>query len=142
MIVVGVDGSPGSKAALTWALDEARLRKWPVRAVLAFPATAVGGPASFEPMPVDVEGYENEAEAALAAMVVDVAGDEPDVEIERVAVPGPPVQVLLDEAENARLLIVGSRGVGGIRGLMLGSVSTQLSHHASCPVLIVRALGD
>jgi nucleotide-binding universal stress UspA family protein len=138
VIVVGLDGSPGSKAALQWALDEARLRGWPVRAVLAFPASAAVPSAGFDPVPIDIEGFDNEAEAALAALV-EQAGDTSDVEIERVAIPGPPAQVLIDESEEAKLLVVGSRGIGGVAGLVLGSVSTQIAHHASCPVLIVRA---
>jgi nucleotide-binding universal stress UspA family protein len=60
------------------------------------------------------------------------------VDVEWLAVPGNPSEVLIDASEGATLLVVGSRGVGGFRGLLMGSVSTQCVHHSHCPVLVVR----
>ena len=86
---------------------------------------------------VDPHDYEESAEAvgeeALAALREELVG----VDVERLAKQGQAAQVLLEEARGADLLVVGSRGHGGFAGLLLGSVSQQVAHHASCPVVIV-----
>jgi len=64
------------------------------------------------------------------------------LDVESVVREGAPAGVLLDEAQDAELLVVGSRGLGGFRGLLLGSVSQQCTHHAPCPVVIVRYVRD
>jgi nucleotide-binding universal stress UspA family protein len=79
------------------------------------------------------------AETALAATLQEVVPDAAEVEIERRVVEGAPAAVLVDESREADLLVVGSRGLGGFSGLLLGSVSQQCAHHAACPVVIVRA---
>jgi nucleotide-binding universal stress UspA family protein len=136
VIVVGVDGSEGAKGALRFALDEARLRGAAVRAVAAWhvPSAAYGGPSDTPDMAL-IRRMEPEARSALERAVAE-AGDL-TVELEVVVREGAPAQVLLDESQDAELLVVGSRGLGGFRGLLLGSVSQQCSHHASCPVVIV-----
>jgi nucleotide-binding universal stress UspA family protein len=140
LIVVGVDHSAGAKAALRFALDEARLRRSKVRAVHAWHINYVGAGYLAISQPVlDAEGYQirEAAEAALEATLDEVLSD--DVEIERRVVEGPPASVLVDESRAADLLVVGSRGHGGFTGLLLGSVSQQCAQHAECPVVIVRA---
>ena len=134
MIVVGVDGSESAQAALRFALGEARLRGTTVRAVAAWHLATGGG--AFDPALVgDLDRDAREAlERALAAAEEDAAG----VEVESVVREGAPARVLVEEADAAELLVVGSRGLGGFRGLLLGSVSQQCSHHAPCPVVIVR----
>ncbi|HET8528769.1 MAG TPA: universal stress protein [Gaiellaceae bacterium] len=139
-VVVGVDSSEGAKEALRFALEEARLRDLPVRAVHAWryiPA-AIGFPESGYPPEVDVAQLREAAEAALEATVAEVAGESPGVEIGRRVVEGPAAGVLVDESRDAALLVVGSRGHGGFTGLLLGSVSQQVANHAACPVVIVR----
>ena len=137
-IVVGVDGSEGARAALAFALAEARLRETGVRAVAAWqvPATvsASGIPALDPALPDQLQLEAREAlERALEA-----AGDlAAGVAIEPVIRLGAPAQVLLEEAQDADLLVVGSRGLGGFRGLLLGSVGQQCAHHAPCPLVIV-----
>jgi nucleotide-binding universal stress UspA family protein len=74
--------------------------------------------------------------------VSEVAGPDPEVEVETVAVHGSAAHSLVEAAANADLLVVGSRGHGGFAGLLLGSVSQQCAHHAPCPVVIVRAQRD
>jgi nucleotide-binding universal stress UspA family protein len=145
MIVVGVDGSESAKAALRFALDEARLRGAAVRAVAAWhvPTTAYGG--AFVP-PADslLDELETAARRTLERALAD-AGDHADLEVASVVREGAPARVLLGEAGDADLLVVGSRGLGGFRGLMLGSVSQQCTHHAPCPVVVVpheRELSD
>ena len=119
-IVVGVDGSEESRRALEWALTWARHHDARVRVVYAY-----GGNES-----------EREAELIVNAEVT-TAGTE-DVDVVPEALPGPAVRVLLEAAREAELLVVGSRGRHGFPGLLLGSVSQQLAHHAVCPVVIVH----
>ncbi|MGZ8650424.1 MAG: universal stress protein [Solirubrobacteraceae bacterium] len=137
-IVVGVDGSEGARVALAFALEEARLRGTGVRAVAAWqvPATvsASGVPALDPELP---DQLQLEARDALERALEDAGGLAAGVAIEPVVRLGAPAQVLLEEAQDADLLVVGSRGLGGFRGLLLGSVGQQCAHHAPCPLVIV-----
>jgi len=139
-IVVGVDGSGASRDALAWALDEARLRRAELVAVHAWePAAAMLDPG---PAPgfdlVGVVPLEEAAQALVDQVVDGVARENLDVTVERRVAAGPPVDVLVDAARDADLLVVGSRGHGGLASLLLGSVSQQLAHRAPCPLLIHR----
>ena len=138
-VVVGVDGSKGSLDALHVAVDEARLRGATLRVVMAWmldPASAAGiGGFSCGVDPVVME---QSARAELDHTLAAVAGQASGVHIESVLSMGPPARVLIAEAEDAGLLVVGSRGHGGFAGLLLGSVSHQCALHATCPVLIVH----
>lgn len=140
-IVVGVDHSEGAKEALRFALEEAELRDASVRAVHAWTFVPPGA-GFFEAGPVaaglDVSELHRAAEAALEGTVTEVAGSRSGVEVERRVVEGAPAAVLVEESRDADLLVVGSRGHGGFAGLLLGSVSQQVAHHASCPVVIVH----
>jgi nucleotide-binding universal stress UspA family protein len=139
-IVVGIDGSDHSKQAMRWALEEARLRRASLRVVYAWlmPIYATGygfAPgALFDPAALGEAASEH-----LDKIVDEVLGDAKDVAVERKAIEGTAAQVLVDEADGADLLVVGSRGHGGFAGLLLGSVSQQCAHHAPCPVVIIRA---
>lgn len=141
MIVVGIDQSEGAKAALRFALDEARLRQVPLRAVHAWEFGVIGN-AGFEgSLPVsggDLIDFRRAAEAGLESVLNDVVGDTEGVEIRRSAVQGTAAAVLVHESRGADMLVVGSRGHGGFAQLLLGSVSQQCAHHAECPVVIVR----
>lgn len=135
-IVVGVDGSPTSKAALRWALDYARSDDQLIAAHVwrIIPAGAFEVPA------LDLVDLETRAqtvlEEALEEVVEEVAqGDRPNVET--VVRMGHVGEALITLSHDADLLVVGSRGYGGFRGLLLGSVSTYIVHHAQCPVTIV-----
>jgi nucleotide-binding universal stress UspA family protein len=140
-IVVGIDGSDPSKDALRWAVEEARLRKADVVAVHAWqPPPTIPGPG---PAPgfdlVSVSPAVRQAGERLVTTVVhEVVGEDADVKVEPVAVEGPPVEVLVDAARDAEILVVGSRGHGTFKALLLGSVSGQLANHAPCPLLIHR----
>jgi len=132
-VVVGVDGSEPSSRALTFAAEEARLRARPLRVVRAWHVP----PLVYEAyIPEAYEGAK-EASVALDEQVRAVLGDG-DLAIERVVSEGPAAKVLLEAGAGADLLVVGSRGHGGFGGLLLGSVSTQVVHHAHCPVVVVR----
>jgi nucleotide-binding universal stress UspA family protein len=137
-IVVGVDGSESARAALRFALEEAGLRGATVRAVAAWHVpVAAYGDAFMPPNPDLLSDLEPRARKELEGALAEAGEQAAGVEIEQVVREGPPARVLLDEADKADLLVVGSRGLGGFRGLLLGSVSQQCSHHAPCPVVIV-----
>ena len=139
-IVVGVDGSETSRHALRWAAEEARRHGSQLHVVHAWevptPAVAVGvgaGRRTAQP-----EGQHDEASRLVADVVRDELGDEPPGDVRTSIGRGQAAAVLLDAARQADLLVVGSRGLGGFRGLLLGSVSSKMAAHAPCPVVIVR----
>jgi nucleotide-binding universal stress UspA family protein len=146
-VVVGVDGSVGSIEALRWGLDEARLRKAPLRAIHSWvylhplvPAL-IGYPYTTEAGEGDAADAATTAQDA-AESILDEAfagiGEIDDMGVERMVVQGPAAKVLIDAVSEHDLLVVGSRGHGGFAGLLLGSVSHQCVQHAPCPVVIVR----
>jgi nucleotide-binding universal stress UspA family protein len=133
-IVVGVDGSRQSTEALRWALDYASsddqivaTHAWQIPPMSGFEFPAYD--------PADVELYANELVKRVIAETVPTDSDGP--EITTSIHHGHPGRVLIDESAGAALLIVGSRGFGGFRGLLLGSVSTYIVHHATCPVVVI-----
>ncbi len=140
-IVVGVDGSEGSLAALVWAVAEAKLRGVRVHAVLAWQ------PPEFYPAPngwtprrgPSGESAHQLADAALAEVTghgeAAVAGQ--GVKISCEALEGHPAQILVLSAEGAAMVVVGSRGHGGFVGVLLGSVSQHVVAHADCPVVVI-----
>ena len=136
-IVVGVDGSDHSAAALRWAAREADLRGHDLVAVLVwdlFNQHHADGTHRFDP-----EYGTDQADAALAAAVEAALGADAAATVVRRVVCDLPAPGLLSAADDADLLVVGARGVGGFRGLLLGSVSQQCLHHARIPIAIVRA---
>ena len=143
-IVVGIDGSPASKETLQWAVAEAKLRGAALRVVhaWAFPYVAAGpglDPILDGQMIDDIRGNAEElVERELSELGDAAAG----VDVERAVVEGAPAPALIEAAEGCALLVVGSRGHGGFAGMLLGSVSQQLSHHAPCPLVIVRTHTD
>jgi nucleotide-binding universal stress UspA family protein len=145
-IVVGVDGSDRSLAALRWAVDEARLRDDRVLAVYAWEPPLVAAvdipptPDSQAYLPELLAQAQEGAEALVERAVATVRGE--GVTVEPSAIEGSAASVLLDAAEHADLLVVGSRGKGGLAGLLLGSISQQMAQHAPCPVVIHRRHED
>lgn len=143
-IVVGVDGSEESRAALAWAVEEGRLRQAPVLAIHAWEVPMVPAPTGLVPPSVEVVGDLTELRDGAAdlveTMVLEVAADAADVEIRPLVVEDKPVNALLDAAEqnDAQLIVVGSRGHGGFVALLIGSTSDQVARHATCPVVIHR----
>ena len=136
-VVVGVDGSRESEAALRFAADEAALRGVLLRTVCAWvPSASAYVGEAFAPTPDAFEAAEVRAEAVLGAALRQLQGEQ--LEVEAVAEQGGPAGVLLDQAADAALLVIGSRGLGAAKRLLLGSVSHQLAHQASCPIVIVR----
>jgi nucleotide-binding universal stress UspA family protein len=137
-IVVGIDGSIGSRRALQWAADEAALRGAELVVVHAWHLPP-GAYMPYVPSAVTATGMMEEgAEKLVADAEASIA--MPDrIRIRRVVVEGLAAALLLQQAADADLLVVGSRGRGGVTGLLLGSVSQHCAHHAPCPVVIVPA---
>jgi nucleotide-binding universal stress UspA family protein len=148
-IVVGVDGSAPSLAALRWAADEAKLRDARLVAVHAWtypPPVALPGPGLAplpEPeLPGQLEALRESAGAELDAALSDAFPGGAPVEVERKLVEGDPAATLADESRSADLVVVGSRGRSALAAALLGSVSEHVVSHASCPVVVLRAEDD
>lgn len=142
-VIVGVDGSEQSRKALRWAIDEASLRGERVVAM-----TVYGLPPAYYPHGVPgsadtelVERIRDVARVALDKIVAEARADADGVRvaIDAEAIEHPqPAWALIDRAGEDDMLVVGSRGLGGFRGLLLGSVSQQCVQHARCPVVVIR----
>src|SRR3954471_2516321 len=141
LIVVGVDGSDSSRAALEWAYDEAAHHGAVLTVVNAWhpPTLPMAPPYGHLPP----EGYESqprtEAMELLDQFTSALVPKTPAVDVRTAVAEGKnPAEVLIDRSAEADLVVVGSRGHGGFLGMLLGSVSQHLATHANCPVVIVR----
>ncbi|REE98692.1 universal stress protein [Thermomonospora umbrina] len=137
-IVVGVDGSDESKAALRWAARQAE-----ATGAWLEPITAWDIPVTFG-VPVYEEEIDlsDSAGATLSATAEEVLGPDPAMVVTPVVVRGHPARALVEASVGAELLVVGSRGRGGFLGALLGSTSTYCVHHAKCPIVVLRAEED
>lgn len=133
-IAVGVDGSAESRIALEWAVTEARLRHGHVRAVTAWQYPPVT--AGMQGLTMDPDIFEPAARSMQTDALKSV--DTEGVLVASDVIQGAAASVLINASQDADLLVVGSRGYGGFKGLLLGSVSTQVVHHAAGAVLVVR----
>jgi nucleotide-binding universal stress UspA family protein len=135
-IVVGIDGSEGSKKALRWAIAEAQLRSAAIEVIHVWnfsPLVDPIGGIAYVPMDDLLES----AQAVAANTVKSVADILGDTHITTTVKQGSASQALLKAAEDAGLLVVGRRGHGGFIGLLIGSTAEQVAHHAPCPVVVV-----
>jgi nucleotide-binding universal stress UspA family protein len=141
-IVVGIDGSEGSAAALRWAGAEARLRGAQLEVVSCWDVPPMMYDAPGQVMPIDVnpETFESAGERVLDAALERARPELEGLTVTRTLRGGRAEDVLVAAAveADAELLVVGSRGHGGLTGLLLGSVSHHVAQHAPCPVVIVR----
>lgn len=137
VLVVGSDGSPASDRALEWALHEARRRRGVVEVVTAFGPEQHGGTLD-EP---SVARHAREAaERVQTEQLVRVAGPyRDDVEISGEVVDGRPVERLVEAAQHAELLVVGSHGNGRLHEVLVGSVAAGCIRAAGCPVVVLPA---
>lgn len=140
-VLAAVDGSPSAYWALEWAAKEAKMRQLPliIAHVYHWPSSGLSA--------MDAIGFLMEELAADSQRILDTAASDakeyaPEIEVHTVSELGPPVPTLLDLAVGRDLLVVGSRGLGGFKGLLLGSTSKALVTHAPCPVLVVRPPGE
>jgi len=133
-IIVGIDTSEDSRRALQLALEEGALRHSEVVLVHAYPTPEIVALPAIVTLPSD-----DEMKAAATQLINDMLTQVtiPDgVALSTLIAPGGAARVLCDESQNADLLVVGARGLGGFRGLLLGSVTHQVVAHSACPVLI------
>ncbi|MEU3530849.1 universal stress protein [Streptomyces murinus] len=138
-IVVGVDGSEGSKQALNWAVRQAELTGGWVEAVIAWDVPQFHGALGWmPPSSSDEAALEGRAQSEVTSAVEEAVAAHPTVQVSTVARYGTPASVLLQASRDAALLVVGSRGLGGFKGLLLGSVAQHCVQHAHCPVLVLR----
>ncbi len=135
-IVVGVDGSEGSRLALHWAIDEAKIRGSAIEIVHTWdftpPLDPVGGFVF-----VPDKDFQESAQLVVDNLLKSVSDLASSIAITTHVERGSASQILLNNAKTAELLVVGRRGRGGFIGLLMGSTATQVSHHAPCPVVIV-----
>src|SRR4051812_36161865 len=141
VIVVGADHSEGAKAALRFALEEAKLRRATLRVVHAWQYAVIGATGFEGAYPAiggDIKMLREAAASDLEATLRESIPETGAVDVERRVVEDRPAAALVEESRDADLVVVGSRGHGGFAGLLLGSVGQQVAHHASCPVVIVQ----
>jgi len=138
-VVVGVDGSPAGEAAVTVAFEEASLRGAELVAVHTWweHASDAAYVAAIEPV-LNWDSLQLRGEEELAERLAGYQEKYPDVTVRRTVTRGRPVHNLLDLATEAQLIVVGSRGRGGFRGMLLGSTSQALVYHSPCPLIVAR----
>ena len=137
MIVVGIDGSESAAHALRFAALEASLRDTELLIVAVWNVSGAYYASEAMAPAIPIEEFELSMRAAAERQLEKCLAEYPDVKRHLIVTEGTPSQVLVEKSERADMLVVGSRGLGGFRGLMLGSVSQQCAHHANCPVVIV-----
>lgn len=137
-IVVGIDGSEGATHALRWAAEEAKLRGSTLQIVYSwqYPLYVTSEPIYMPPPDKDL--IIKAAIATAQKLVTDIGLAEMGVVYTIETPQGRPGAEVLRLAADAELLVVGSRGAGSVRELLLGSVSNYCAHHSTCPVVIVR----
>jgi nucleotide-binding universal stress UspA family protein len=137
-IVVGVDGSPGSRKALTWAAAEAADHGAELVVVNVWEHTLL--PPAGNPSVSEHEVLDPSQRTAddLLEVIKEELGEDPPVLVQPHVKQGRPAKVLIDESAGADLLVVGNRGHGGFAGLVIGSVSQHVAAYAKCPVTVVH----
>lgn len=140
-VVVGVDGSETSRNALRWAAQEAQSHEAELHVVYAWETQGLGAGIGTTPGRRTVAAPEDQrgaAEQLISDVIKEELGANPPDHVRPSIGRGSAASVLLEASKGADLLVVGSRGLGGFAGLLLGSVSTKMANHATCPVVIVR----
>lgn len=138
-IIVGIDGSAHSRRALEWAVDEAAVRQLPLvvltvnNALAGYWGGTVTYPGDQSLMEKARQLAQDETDSVLQK--IDEGSRPPSVIVR--AVTGLPAEELLAATADADMIVVGSRGAGGFKRLLMGSVSTQVTHHAHCPVVVI-----
>lgn len=136
-ILVGIDGSATSAAAIAMAFEIASRLEVPLIAAHVWSAASQAGGVTL-PLLIDWAAIEKEESVLLAESLAGWVEKYPDVVVERVLRQSNPAHTLVDLSEHAQLVVVGSRGRGPVRSALLGSTSSNLTHHARCPVMICR----
>ena len=140
-VLVGVDGSPASRVAVDWAARDAELRDVPLTVVHVMPAAVMGAWAD---VPMSAEFWElrdrraEELVTEALGWVTDAISQTPRIDVRHQVVSAAVVPAMVDMSQDADMVVVGCRGLGGVKGLLLGSVSSALVHHAHCPVAVIH----
>jgi nucleotide-binding universal stress UspA family protein len=139
-IIVGIDGSDHSRRALEWAVKEAAVRHSPLTVLVVQPAIAAysGGATAYPGDAAMADQARKTAQEETDQVVAGLGGSGPESVTVQATI-GIPAAVLITASKDADLIVVGSRGSGGFIELVLGSVSTQVTHHAYCPVVVIPA---
>ena len=137
-IVAGIDGSVSALHAALWAADEATRRHFPLRLVHAYDVSTRAYGDAFGPPPGYLDEVESAGRTALAEAHTAVGQAHPGLDVVVALRSGSPVPTLIDEATQARLLVLGSHGLGGFSGILAGSVAVALVTHGQCPVAVIR----
>ncbi len=137
-ITVGVDGSGHSKLALERAIKEAGIHHAPLTVLTVHQAIVgySGGPVTYPEDPAETESAREAAQAETDKLLAGLDGPRPE-SVTVKAVHGFPAEELVNASRDADMLVLGSRGAGGFTTLLVGSVTSQVTHHAHCPILIV-----
>lgn len=133
-VVVGVDGAEDSIRALKWAADYAHTNDAPLHVLTAFFVPTIFGPYAMADWQ-SPSSLEEAARIMLTETVRNTLGE--DAQVEQRVLKGHPAEALVATSEDARLLVVGSRGRGGVAGMLMGSVSQHVVAHARCPVVVM-----
>ncbi|MFI9152442.1 universal stress protein [Streptomyces sp. NPDC053367] len=141
-VIVGVDGSTSSLAAVDVAAREALLRGAPLRIVHAFGHPSAHPPSGAAPWSPGDFGLEPMVRGEVARAEERAHETAPGVEVTRSVVSGDTVEVLEIESRSAALTVLGSRGLTGFSGLLLGSTAVHLAAHGHCPLMVVRGRPD
>jgi nucleotide-binding universal stress UspA family protein len=141
-VLVGIDGSVSAQAALTWAAREASYRRRPLHIVHAISWPVGGDPFGLDLTTPVHDGLRVTAEVILGEAEYQARQVAPDIRVTAELFVAGAVSTLLNQAQNADLVVVGSRGLGGFRGLLMGSVSSTVAAHAPCPVIVVHPHRD
>lgn len=137
-IVVGIDGSDSAQQAALWAADEAVRRGTGLRLVSAVQVGAAGYPVP-APLPADfIDGLEGEADRSLARARAAVSAAHARLAVDTAVLAGPAVPGLIEESTSATMMVLGSRGLGGFTGILVGSTAVALVAHGQCPVAVIR----
>jgi nucleotide-binding universal stress UspA family protein len=137
-VVVGVDGSHTSEAAVAFAFQAASMRGTELVAAHVWDDIIAPGTRTLENVLIDPARIEQEERALLAERIAGWADKYPDVSVQQTMLKGRAITELLDQTKQAQLLVVGSHGRGGFAGMLLGSTSHSLILHSDCPVVVVR----
>lgn len=142
-IVSGVDGSDSALDAARWAADEAARKGVPLRLVSVVQVPMTSGYLGDAGLSVDVlDGLQAESQRMLDQTRSELAERRPDVDMTTAVQVGPPIPTLIEESRAARLVVVGSRGLGGFRGMLVGSTAVALASRGACPVAVIRGGGQ
>lgn len=137
-ILVGVNGSPLSMAAVDFAFAEAERHGVGLTALHTWVQPVASGHDSLVPLATDLEALQAENEAMLSEALAGARSQYPDVDVREYTLQSTAGAALIDASMGARLVVIGSRGRGPVAGLLLGSVSQAVLHHAGCPVAVIH----